>query len=490
MPRVAEPAERRQGEGLPEQSRSPRSAKYDAANSLEHAETALRTSEERYRRIVETTHEGLCLLDAESRIVFVNARLCDMLGYAAEDLLARRGFDLIDKHMEAALHGRRLGAARDRDVALRHRDGSTVWAMISAAPMVDDAGQATAVLAMFTDVTERKLSEERAAAAAAQIERLTGDAIYSIGADRLVWSWNHGAEQLFGWTKEEVVGHHIQMVPPEIERQVLDGIRRIMRTGETITRETIRLTRSGRRVPVLGSWSPVPLPNGATGVLCILKDISSHKDAHSQLREQARSLALLRQRERIAMDLHDGAIQSLYGIALSLGALRRKQGERAKDAAVLGQAIEQLTETIQGIRDYISELRTGVPEEADLETSLKAKVAELATTAGVRPRLSIEANLAPIGPDSTHHLVYIAQEALSNVARHAHATEVAIEILPWGSGIMLSITDNGRGFRPGRKGRRAGDGLRNMQERANLLGANLVIDSLPDVGTTVRVEVP
>jgi PAS domain S-box-containing protein len=365
-----------------------------AASTVDQLETALRSSEQRYRRLVETTHDGVCLLDGESRIVSVNARLCDMLGYEPSELIGRRSFDVLTRS-GAGLPVSPAPRDRHREVALLHKTGREVWALVSATPVPDASGRPASVLAIFTDVTERRLSEESVRVAASQIEQLG-----------------------------------------------------------------------------------------------VVADAGDAQEAHARLREQARSLVLLRERERIAMDLHDGIIQSLYGVTLSLGALRRQHGQGTRDQAVLGQAIDQLTETIQGIRDYIFQLRTGAPDEADLERGLAEKAAELASALGVLPRLSIAADLDQLGPESVRHLLYIVHEALSNVARHAHATDVAIEVLPWGKGIALTIADNGRGFNPARKRRRPGEGLRNMQERAHLLGANLTVTSGPGAGTTLRVELP
>ncbi|HEX6511438.1 MAG TPA: PAS domain S-box protein, partial [Chloroflexota bacterium] len=385
----------------------------------------------------------------------------------------------------------RTASPRERDVALRHKDGSTVWAIVSGVPMIDENDGTRGMLAMFTNVTERKLSEERAVAAAQQIERLTADAIYTVDRGGVIRSWNDGAERMFGWTKQEIVGRGPALVPAHLRATATEAILRIVDAGETLIRETVRLTKDGEPVPVLGSWSPVPLPEGGTGVLCILKDTREQQAAHQKLEEQAKSLALLRERERIAMDLHDGVIQSLYGVTLSLGGLRRLQDRRSPDHGVLGHAITQLTETVQGIRDYIFELRAGAPENAaDLEAGLRAAAEDLSVTSGITSRVSVAADLARLPAGTISHLLYIVREALSNVARHARATEVAITVEPHRRGLTLTLTDNGRGFDPRRRGRRLGDGLRNMRWRAGQLGATLAIDSAPGAGTTVRVELP
>lgn len=456
---------------------------------LKQAEMALRASEERYRRMVETTHEGLCLVDLRSRVTYVNSRLCEMLGSEPEELLGRRSYELFGKQTGTVLaDGAQCCGISSRDVPLRRRDGTTLWAMLSAAPMIDDGGRPSGMLTMVSDVTERKRSQARERAAAEQIERLTADAIYTIDEDGRLRSWNNGAERLFGWSQLEVIGRELAMVPPELVKRATEDMKRIVERGETLTRETVRLDKNGQRIDVLGSWSRVQLDDGRTGVLCILKDVSEHKAAHTQLREQAKALALLRERERIAMDLHDGVIQALYGVALSLGALRRKSSDTTSDGAVLGNAIKQLTDTIQGIRDYIYELRTGIAEGNDLEAALRARVEELARATSVTPRLLIEGNVRDIDVEKTHHLMYICHEALSNVARHSGATTVTVRLVRTDDGLSLSITDDGRGFDASATGRRLGDGMSNMRERATLLGATLTIHSQPGAGTSVQVR--
>src|SRR5207248_3878894 len=140
---------------------------------------------------------------------------------------------------------------------------------------------------------ERWLAEQSAREAAERIERLTADAVYSIDRSGRLQSWNHGAEQLFGWSKEEALGEALPLVPEQLQPRATADVLGIIDDGNPISKETVRLTKDGREIPVLGSWSPVPLEDGSIGVLCILKDITAHKQAHAQLQEQARSLALL-----------------------------------------------------------------------------------------------------------------------------------------------------------------------------------------------------
>ncbi len=124
---------------------------------------ALRTSEQRFRRIVETTHEGVLQLDAEARIIYVNRRYCEMLGYTVEELIGRSPFDFMDQESrvlaQRSFEKRRDGLTEQFDRRFRHKDGSVVWGIVSASPLLDNDGRMIGSFSMTTDITERKRLE-------------------------------------------------------------------------------------------------------------------------------------------------------------------------------------------------------------------------------------------------------------------------------------------------------------------------------------------
>ncbi|MEO7720027.1 MAG: EAL domain-containing protein [Capsulimonas sp.] len=135
-----------------------------SSGSSDEAELALRISERQYRQIVDTTQEGVWLRDAEARTVFVNRRLCEMLGYTADEMMGRPVTDFMDADARAEAERRFLqrkkGERQQHDVRYLHKDGSDVWAIVSASPMYDDDGVFIGGLGMITDITERKRHEE------------------------------------------------------------------------------------------------------------------------------------------------------------------------------------------------------------------------------------------------------------------------------------------------------------------------------------------
>lgn len=128
-------------------------------------EAELRESEERYRTIVTTAQEGICLIDGDNRISYANQRLAEMLGYTVDELLGRPVLELVAPEardqVQQAVARRRQGLAEADDLRFVRRDGSTLWGYVSASPLRDAHGQITRVLAMITDITERKQSELR-----------------------------------------------------------------------------------------------------------------------------------------------------------------------------------------------------------------------------------------------------------------------------------------------------------------------------------------
>jgi PAS domain S-box-containing protein len=127
-------------------------------------EEALRESEEKYRRIVDTAYEGICVVDAEAKLKFVNGRMAEMLGYRVEELLGRSALDFWDAQSlpkaNRTLEERRRGIREQYEICLRHKDGSAVWVIVTATPIVDADGVYQGSFSMSTDITERKRAEE------------------------------------------------------------------------------------------------------------------------------------------------------------------------------------------------------------------------------------------------------------------------------------------------------------------------------------------
>ena len=211
--------------------------------------------------------------------------------------------------------------------------------------------------------------------------------------------------------------------------------------------------------------------------------------AAASAHERSGRTFLLEERGRIAHDLHDGTIQSLYGLGLEFGALsiRADFPQEARDA--MSDAVTRINELIGDIRTYITMLEAATPTTPpELSRDLAYAVRGI-VPAGVDSVLNTTAAaLQELTPRESEDLLYIAREALSNAIRHGEPTRVAIDLRQTPDATALTVQDNGIGFDPEHV--RTGLGTVTMRTRAVRLGADLSIVGIPGMGTTVRVAIP
>jgi two-component system cell cycle sensor histidine kinase/response regulator CckA len=252
----------------------------------------LRATELRYRRIVETTTEGVWTIDHEFRTTFMNQRMCEMLGYSLHETLGRTVFEFMpEEERPVALEVLQRGIKESVDFRYMHRDGSDLWVSIESNPLFDEQGNLEGVLGMFTDVTERRGAQEARNRLAAIVQS-SDDAIISKDLAGTVVSWNRGAEKLFGYTAQEVLGRHIAMlVPDDLHEESRRAMERT-RAGESIDGfETVRLRKDGTTVPVFLTLSPIHDVTGrVTGIASIARDLSEQKRAEAKLRRAEEQL--------------------------------------------------------------------------------------------------------------------------------------------------------------------------------------------------------
>jgi signal transduction histidine kinase len=221
---------------------------------------------------------------------------------------------------------------------------------------------------------------------------------------------------------------------------------------------------------------------------------------NARLHEQVQRLAIVEERERIGKDLHDGIIQSIYAVGLSLEdvpELVEDETGRVDAVARIDRAIDALNLVINDIRSYILRLQSAVEADEDPVAAL----ARLGEEFGIHAVVDLEVDLAGgadamrrLSLDRSSDLLYITREALSNVARHAGASRAALVLAEDGPDLILVVEDNGRGFDPAAvpgpdtQGRH--QGLTNMHDRAVGMGGAFAIERPDGPGTRIIVRVP
>jgi signal transduction histidine kinase len=192
------------------------------------------------------------------------------------------------------------------------------------------------------------------------------------------------------------------------------------------------------------------------------------------------------------MDLHDGVIQSIYavGLALEHSRLLMPTDQPAAEKRI-NQAIADLNHTIRDIRAYILDLKPRQMNEENLLDGIKRLIAEFTANTLINTTFdSAEDGFLALPQTHAIALFHICQEALANIAKHAHATEVRVSMWKSADRLLMEIHDNGLGFDQDRTSLTLGHGLANMNTRARNVGGEVEISSEPDEGTTILVWVP
>ena len=213
---------------------------------------------------------------------------------------------------------------------------------------------------------------------------------------------------------------------------------------------------------------------------------------NANLHWQARRVAILEERERIGMDLHDGIIQSIYAVGLALDYARVSVNEDPiKSQQKIEQAIEGLNKTILDIRSYILDLRPYQFTGDSLRDGLRQLIDEFRANTLSEANLNApDDNLTYLPTSHATALFHICQEALANAAKHSQARRTRVKLWKTNERFLLEVSDNGQGFDLNKTSITLGHGLSNMHIRARKVGGDVDITSAPQEGTTVLAWVP
>ncbi|HKA09190.1 MAG TPA: GAF domain-containing sensor histidine kinase [Candidatus Dormibacteraeota bacterium] len=208
----------------------------------------------------------------------------------------------------------------------------------------------------------------------------------------------------------------------------------------------------------------------------------------AELRRERQRLIVIEERERLARELHDDAVQSLRDITSGL----TSAADRTRDPVLrerMAGLVRTVENVIQDLRNHIYGLRPSVLTGRSIEEALRRLVNDFEQQSGTTTTVDVDLDAAERLRDHAGDVVQIVKEALSNVWRHANALNCRVRLGLSGDEAWLLVQDDGVGFDPGRV-EHHGHGLRNFRERVERLGGRLEIQSRPDVGTTLRVTIP
>lgn len=475
----------------------------------------LQESELRFRTIFEDAPIGIALSDEEGHLIQTNPALREMLGCSDADLNGKAFDDIFSadegsKGNPLPMHIRSGKAARYRqDVNFVRNDGAVTWINLNVSPMHTVPDRSPCSIMMMEDVTAHRATDKQMRMLAHTITSMN-ESVVITDSQNLILSVNPAFRAIYGYREDEVLGKNAGMLRLRQASAQQDlNVSKEMQAGGW-TGELMATRKNGEHFPVLLSTSVVrDDTDSPIAVVSISRDIAEQKRLQQQLQEAERQrMAGLRhfaasvqraqeeERGRISRELHDDLCQRLSGMKLTAEVIadqirpeNKKVNRRLRDFA------GELDRAISEVRRISSNLRPSVLDDFGLVIALKILCREFESLHNVRTSFEMgNSNPRHLDPNIEIAVYRIAQEALSNIAKHAKASTAALHLLHHDASLRLIVEDDGDGFsgtqalRPREPGH--GFGLISMRERTELLGGRFEVDSAPRKGTTVSVTIP
>ncbi len=479
-------------------------------------EAELQRLKEYLENVIDNSVDAVGIVDRRGKFILWNRRAREIYGYQFEELADKTAFELYAdpgelEPMLARLH--QDGVVREYEIAMRKKDGSIVPMDISIS-LLKDNGSTIGSVCVARDLSERKKNEQELKRARDELSRYSQDlerqvrertrAITSIlnytpavvylkdshGRYNLV---NPRFEELLGIKNEQIKGKSDQEIfPPAMAAQFSAHDLRVLREGRALQVEEHLQLPDGLHT-YLSVKFPIYSVEGAPEGLCgISTNITELKKAQEQLRLLSGSIMAGQEKERtaIARELHDELGQILT--ALRLDAVWLSDRLSGQDDQATARALTMcrlIDKTIDEVRGMAIRLRPGMLDDFGLIDALDWYTKDFTKRTGIICKFSRH-NLTEVDDLVATAAYRITQEALTNVARHAFATQVRISLEAKNDMLNLTVKDNGCGFKPQELENTHCLGLVGMRERAALVGGSLELHSKPGKGTRINFRLP
>jgi PAS domain S-box-containing protein len=348
--------------------------------------------------------------------------------------------------------------------------------------------------ALLHDLREREESLRQSEERYRRLVEECPDAILVLSEEGRIVDGNTRSCELLRAEREELVGSMLADYHPQYDEehweQVLNLLARPEDAPSVRLEEAALMRKNGEKVEVEAQLGVIRL-QGVPHLLAIVRDVSERQRAQEALLSQTRDLALLEERNRMAREIHDTLAQGFTGIVVQLEAAEQAMTRPEEDVERhLAMAKAQARDSLQEARRSIWDLVPRALEARALEAALREEVARFNAGGRERAKLRLIGSAGDLAPDIQTAVLRVCQESLTNVQRHAGATEVDLELNCGLDAIELCVSDNGVGFEATDAAEVGGFGLRGMSARAQALGGTLSIDSAQGQGTRVRLRLP
>ncbi len=474
---------------------------------------ALATRDDRYKTLLKNTSSVIVYLTEDFRIQDWNPPAEELHGYRRAEVLGRSYIDMfqpqeLHAQVRATFDDVLGGDAKEgleSTILVRNASPKTVlWNMAR----LDNADGVPGILAIGQDITARKELEKRLRQAQRLQEQITETVpehicLLDVDSQREVYS-NRKLERMLGWQPGES-GFDPNLLRFLLHDEEAGGMAALMtrlaRDNVTTTKHrtpdrtgNLRILLARHIVFARGSDS------GVRQLLCIVEDITEREKGEEALRasrEELRSLAqhlqTVRDEERadIAREIHDQLGQQLTALKLHMAVLKNARVSLDANAgASLETAVDLVHATTDTVRRIARDLQPNPTAHLGLLPAIRFHAEDFARKIDIECRFISELSRIRLSLDRETHIFRIVQEALTNVARHADATSVEIELTQREGMLVLRIADNGKGISEAELGTGRSVGMTGMRERAHLCGGELTVFCAPGAGTIIVARIP
>ncbi|MBA3581563.1 MAG: PAS domain S-box protein [Gammaproteobacteria bacterium] len=477
------------------------------------AEAALRSSEARYRYLVDTARDLIWSTDTEGRWRFLNPAASEIFGYSLNDMLGRSVLDFIPsshhylgkKLLRELATGQQIG---QHELFFKRADNKIITLIFNAIPSYTEQGDLTHFTGTATDITPLKNTEQALRESEQRFQivaRATNDAIWDWDLiTNQVWM-NTGAELMFGYSSEEigpVAKWWLDNTHPVDKKRILDDIHQLTQRGHNFWSAEYRFRYGNGSYAIVFDRGYIIYDDNKKAIRMIgsMQDITEQKrnekhlrDSRERLRNLATRLQQVREEERemIARELHDEFAQILTALKLDLQWIQKRipaeQTTLLERTDAMGEMIES---TMERVWRVATELRPKLLDDLGLSAAIKWQLQQFSERTGCDYSSHVDIDEAGLERGIQLAVFRIFQESLTNIVRHAHANNVFVRLTLVADEVTLEIQDNGKGISEEKIYHVESLGLIGMRERAGVFGGRVIIQPLADRGTQITLQIP
>ena len=456
----------------------------------------------RLQHIISSIRDGFVTLDRNWNYTYANDAAAQLLGRSRQDLVGHNIWTLFPEMRHLPFHDACMRCMQQREPVQLDQYYAPHYRWYRNHFYPTDDG----IAIFFEDFTARKrleaqLADERERYRATFEQPAIG--ILHVALEGTITRCNERVAEMLGYERLDLVGLNFAGILAEPQPGLfLEDVQDPARGGARRLVQCRFQRRDGECFWGEMTLAFVPGEGERSGyIVCMVHDINDRKRAEHLLEESRRRLdafaqqlteAIEQERARISREIHDELGQALTRLKMDLGWLRRRLGESGQNASpVAARVVEMgrfIDETLVSVRRLATELRPALLDNLGLAAALNAQLRQLSAQVDIEVTQHLEPDL-PLSSEQATGLFRIAQEAVTNIVRHANARNVRCILFLDTDGVTMEIQDDGRGFDIGMP-RERGLGLVGIAERARLLGGFAVVESEAGRGTLVRVHLP